>query len=367
MQKHRVRRTRWINGCTVLLCLSMLAPAVLSARSGDDADWIVSGRAPSSDKLDLTFEVTPQPLVYGRVHDAIITVANGTATDQQVAIKALLGEVAHFVAGDQGAGFAQPEKPEQQRTIVWPTRLLPSGAIGRVSFRFLVSWDVSGDVYLEVDATALGVDGPIEVAHLRETPRYPDGSGVGFFHQYGAVMFFFLLFVVLQLGLYRYMRNRGNVGVLKGLSLFGGVLLLFFTVSQIWNALEPWISWQATTCEVLDVRYAVDTTTSSSNVSGGRTSNARSTTRFFTPLLTLRYDGPDKSIVSTGFRHASSAAGDMGLLEDYRAGTTTECYFDPADPGWVVVVRDFGISTIVFSLLYLLAAGALVRFGLRRR
>lgn len=350
------------------LFLSMAVPVPgLAQSAGDEGSGSISqswGR--SSEKLDVRLDVSPRPLVYGVVHDASIQVANRTAIDRQVKIDALLGEVVHFVAGEQGVSFQHPDKAEQERIITWPVLNLPAGATESVSFQFLVSWDVTGDAYLQVDVATVGNDGPVEVVHLRETPQLPDGER-SFLAQFGSVIIFFLLFIALQVALFRRNRGKGE-GLLKALSQVGAVLLIFFSITQMWDALEPWFGWQATACDVLDVRYSVDMDTTTSNISGGRGSTGESrTTYFYIPLLTLRYEGPDKPIISSGFRNASSATNDMGLLAQFKAGTTIDCYYDPDDPGWVVVTRDVTATTIVFSLLYACVAVFFGWFGFRRR
>ncbi|MCB1916659.1 MAG: hypothetical protein KDG52_13205 [Rhodocyclaceae bacterium] len=366
-------RRRLRPGRAILIVLAMLAALVLSPASLAQSEGIAPARATqqvparlSGDGLRLSLDVTPQPLVYGVVHEAEIRVSNGGATERQVKIDALLGEVAHFVGGTGGVHFVQPDRAEQERRITWPAIDLPADGTVQVSFRFLVSWDVNGDVYLQVDAQAVGEGRPLEVAHLRQTPQLPDGSR-GFLGQYGAVLVLFLLFVALQVGLFLRMRRKG-AGLLRALSLVGAVLLLFFAVAGLRDAFEPWFSWRATTCEVLDVRYAVDTHESRSSTGTSRAQSARTTTtRLEIPLLTLRFETPERTIVSTGFRNKASSTGDMGLLSRFRAGTTTDCYYDPEDPGWVVVTRDVTVTTIVLSLFFAGAGTWLGWLGLRRR
>ncbi|MCB1905892.1 MAG: DUF3592 domain-containing protein [Rhodocyclaceae bacterium] len=358
------------HGAAIVLALLMLLAAPLAgfAQSDGDAGQGSTSRHPAQrgGGLQLTLEVSPRPLVYGKVHEAGIRVANGTPIDRKVKINALLGEVVQFVGGEQGVRFVAPDQPEQERRITWPVIDVPADETARVSFRFLVSWDVTGDAYLQVDAGTVGDEGPLEVAHLRETPQLPDGSR-GFLSQYGAVLISFLLFVVLQIALYRYTRRKGG-GLLRALSVVGAVLLIFFAVAGLRNAVEPVLYWQPTTCEVLDVRYAVETHDSSTSSAGSRSQSSRSTTtRLEIPLLTLRFDTPERTIVSTGFRNQSSSTGDMSLLNQFRAGTTTDCYYDPDDPGWVVVTRDVTVTTIVFSLLFALVGVVLGWLGLRRR
>ncbi len=354
-----MKRRGWAaQGVAIVLAIGMTLATPLACFAQSDRD--------AGEGLRLTFEVSPRPLVYGVVHEASVRVSNGTGIARKVKINALLGEVAHFVGGDQGVRFVQPDKPEQQRRITWPVMALGADESARVSFQFLVSWDVSGDVYLQVDAESVGEERPLEVAYLREAPQLPDGER-SFLAQYGAVLISFLLFVALQVALYRRTRRKGG-GLLRTLSLMAGVLLAFLAVTGLRNAMEPWFGWQATTCEVLDVRYAVDTHESRSGSGGSRSSSGRSTTtRLEIPLLTLRFETPERSIVSTGFRNQSSSTGDMGLLSQFRAGTTTDCYYDPDDPGWVVVTRDVTVTTIVISLLFAGAGVWLGWIGLRRR
>jgi hypothetical protein len=369
MNKNRQRWTTGIGMITFAFFISIVAPVPGLAQSDDDENtgWITQDRDRSNEKLDVMLDVSPRPFMYGVVHNASIQVANGTAIDRKVEINALLGEVAHFVGGDHGVRFQHPDKAEQQRAIMWPVLNLPAGAMERVSFQFLVSWDISGDVYLQVDAGTIGNDDPVEVAHLRETPQLPDGDYRGFLAQYGSGVIFFLLFIMLQVALFQHTRRKGG-GLLKTLSQVGAVLFIFFSVAGLWNALEPWFGWQATTCEVLDVRYFVETGRSTENTSGGRATGGRSiTAHSYRPLLTLRYDGPDGPIVSSGFRNESSAAGDMGLLAQFRAGTTTDCHYDPDDPGWVVITRDVNATTVIISLVYSFAAVLLGWFGFLRR
>ena len=355
------RRAGWTSfGIAVALAIlmSIAMPSTGIAQTGEDA-------ADRGGGLRVALDVSPHPLVYGVVHEATIRVANGTATDRKVKITALLGEVAHFAGGGEGVHFVRPDQPEHQRKITWPVMDLPADETVRVSFRFLPSWDTSGDLYLQVDAETVGDERLIEVAHLREAPRLPDGTP-SFLGQYGGTLVLFLLFIVLQVALFMHMRRKGS-GLLRALAQVGAVVLLLMAGTMIHEAFEPWLSWKTTTCEILDVRYTVDTISTSSSSGTRMRSTSTSNSRLEIPLLTLRFDAEGKSIVSTGFRNQASSTGDMGRLAQYRAGTTTDCYYDPDDPGWVVVVQDVTITTIAFSLFFALSGCLLAWLGLRRR
>jgi hypothetical protein len=361
--------TTGIGMITLAFFLSIVTSVPGLAQSDDDESttWLIRDWTQNSEKLDVTLDVSPRPLVYGFVHEASIQVANGTSIDRKIEISAQLGEAAHFVGGDHSVRFQHPDKAEQQRVITWPVLNLPAGAMERVSFQFLVSWNVSGDVYLQVDVGTVGNDGPVEVVHLRETPQLPGGDHTGFLAQYGPGVIFFLLFIALQVALFQHTRRR-NGRLLKALSQVGAVLFTFFFIAGLWNALEPWFGWQATVCKVLDVRYHVETGVSAGNTSGGKNRGNPSTPMHsFRPLLALRYDGPDGPIISSGFRNESSATGDMELLEQFRAGMTIDCHYDPDDPGWVVITRGINTATVIILLLFAFTAMLFGWFGFLRR
>ena len=148
MNKNRQHWTAGIGMITLALFISIAATGPDLAQSDDDkgAGWIIQNWAQSSEKLDITLDVSPRPLVYGIVHEASIQVANGTALDRKVKINALLGEVAHFVDGDHGVRFQHPDKAEQERVIIWPELNLPAGATERVSFQLLNTSYVAGSI-----------------------------------------------------------------------------------------------------------------------------------------------------------------------------------------------------------------------------
>jgi len=130
-------------GAILGACYGLLLPTATvqpaESTSGDRKDWIIVGQAQAAEEINVALNVSPRPLVYGRVYDATIEVENGTPNGRTILIRALLGEVAHFVSGDFDVRFEHPDQAEQQRKIVWPTLDLPAGARGRVSFAFLVS------------------------------------------------------------------------------------------------------------------------------------------------------------------------------------------------------------------------------------
>lgn len=102
------------------------------------------------------------------------------------------------------------------------------------------------------------------------------------------------------------------------------------------------LSWPETTCTVLDRRLRIETTTS-----GADRSPASRTTMYFDKLLALRYQVDGVDTISTGFDTGSRLQIGGGgnarqELERWALGATVPCWFDPAEPGDVLVVRGFG-------------------------
>ncbi len=361
MRKIRVHRMVRLGVVLSVLCgsLGALSEAMAQSSAIDaSTNWVVAaGRAPSTGKIDIALEVAPRPLIYDRVHEAIIEVANGSPVDREVNIKVLLGEVAHFVDGNFGVGFEKPAEAVQERILVWPKLALPAGARGQVSFRFLVTPTANGDVYIQADVdTSGGLEGR-EVDHIRETPELPSGPR-GFLSQYGFTLLLFIFYVALLYALAR--RAKGTGALLRVLALGAVVVLIVLSGWNLWDSAKKF-GWQAAKCEVLDVRYAVDTT---SRQDSGRTgSPTRTTTDILeTPNVALRYDGPDGSpLVSSAYRR------DMGDLASFPIGTTVDCFYDPDDPLWVVVFREFSFSSVFFFMLFTLAGIGMVWFRLRKR
>ncbi len=354
MRKIRVHWMVRLGVVLFVLCGSLGALSEAMAQSSaidTPTDWIVAaGRAPSTGKIDVALEVTPRPLIYDKVHEAIIEVANGSPGDREVEIKVLLGEVAHFVDGDFGVGFEKPAEAVQERILVWPKLALPAGARGQVSFRFLVTPTANGDVYVQADVDASGGLEALEVDHIRETPELPSGPR-GFLSQYGFTLLLFVFYVVLLFALAR--RAKGTGGLLRVLALGGVVVLIFLSGWSLWDSAKKF-GWQAAKCEVLDVRYAVVST--SPHESGERGSYARKTNDvLYTPNVALRYDGPDGSpLVSSADRR------DMGDFASFPIGTTVDCFYDPDDPLWVVVFRELSFWTVFFVMLFTLVGIGLV-------
>nr|WP_225444846.1 DUF3592 domain-containing protein [Pseudomarimonas arenosa] len=326
-----------------------------------------AGQAGGAEELSLRLRIEPEVATYGRVQEAVLEVENLSARERRVEVKAMLGEVPHFVAGSDDVRFEQPDQAEQERWLIWPEQTLRPFDRIKLSFGFLVSWDVRGDLYLSAEARDVeaGEDVPLAVAHIRQTPAYPQSSGevelIGILINVliGAA---FVAVMVLPVLYQRMFKRSLKIGqsVLQKAALIGGLLVLLISVSMIWTELEP-RGWKLASCEVLDMRYSVHAETRGRQT----TSSQRSISRSYYPLLALRYQAGEKLLISTGFRPGNPAA-DPSVLAAFRRGDRVDCYYDPSDPAWVVVDRELSPIGLMVSLVLLALSAALVWFGFRR-
>ena len=125
-------------------------------------------------------------------------------------------------------------------------------------------------------------------------------------------------------------------------AIFGAMAL------RDWRSLQEW---HETSCTIIDSRLRSDTTPSAERSSSTR---PRSETTTFEPLLALQYVADGKPMVSTGFDTGSRASigglgGALAEFSRWPIGSTVPCWFDPAHPEDVVVIRGFG-GAYIFAL-----------------
>jgi hypothetical protein len=132
------------------------------------------------------------------------------------------------------------------------------------------------------------------------------------------------------------------------------VALGFWTLSatMAWRDWQALARWPETTCTVLGRRLAATGTTRSTGTGAGGT---RRDDTVHAPVLGLRYPVNGRDMLSSGYDTGSSLgvggrAGRQRELAAWTVGSTTPCWFDPDDPGDVVVRRGFG-GAYLFALL----------------
>jgi hypothetical protein len=165
-------------------------------------------------------------------------------------------------------------------------------------------------------------------------------------------------------------RTRSQAPAVMLVIAIGFWTLFASMAARDWRSLSEW---HETSCTIRDSRLRATTTSSSGVERVGTIRRARSTqTTTYAPLLALRYDVDGVETISTGFDTGSRATvgGLGGAYEEFSRwpiGETVPCWYDPAAPEDVVVIRGFG-GAYFFALFPLpLAAVAIWQVSGRRR
>lgn len=219
---------------------------------------------------------------------------------------------------------------------------LPPGGEHRFTFRILVPRDAGGrmlspmlrvsnlwkdaDSYIHASVqvgTRIG-SGGVDVAGYRILP-----AGL-------ATLAVLALFPLLKL----FFRGPGTTPAVAAVVIAIGFWALFAAMAQRdWRSLT---AWREATCRIVDTRLESSTATSSTS---GATRSATSTV--YSPLLALEYAVDGQTRYSSGFDTGSRlrVGGLGGALEEasrWPAGGAAQCWYDPALPEDVVVIRGFG-------------------------
>jgi hypothetical protein len=143
----------------------------------------------------------------------------------------------------------------------------------------------------------------------------------------------------------------------RRMSAFGLVSLVMFPLAFImvaggmaWRDLQTLTSWKEAQATILDRREVVKTS------SDNRPGKQRRTSSTYTPEFALKYHAGEREVISTGFVtgwtiHIGGQVTGKADMNDWVPGKTIPCWYDPADPGNVVVRRGFGVANLFFGLL----------------
>lgn len=168
-----------------------------------------------------------------------------------------------------------------------------------------------------------------------------------------------LLFIRVQSRL-KWIREhpRSNLlpSAVRKLPAFGLVSLIMIPLAFLmvaaglaWRDLQTLTNWKEARASILDRREVIRT--ESRNQAGRR--RQTSTTR--TPEFALKYSVGGQELISSGFDtgtslHIGGQVMGKAVMDDWVAGKTIACWYDPADPSIVIVRRGFGGAYIFFLI-----------------
>jgi hypothetical protein len=257
--------------------------------------------------------------------------------------------------------------------VIAATLDLPAGADRQFNVRMVVPRDAGGRTLspkLKVRYAHRGVEfyggEPIAIDTRVADSGFVLG-GIRFNRASLALLGVLLLYPVLRLltG-----SRKGTQGPVVMIVIAVGFLSIFAGMAyDDWRTIS---AFRQSSCNVLDSRIRIDTSTSSSTSSPTSSASRRQTTTTYEPLLALRYVDNGREVIGTGFSTDSrlDIGGGASTIREYsqfKIGAQVPCWFDPQDAGRVMVLPGFG-GAYFFALLpmLLLGAGVYALFPRRR-
>ena len=224
---------------------------------------------------------------------------------------------------------------------------LPAGASRQFTFQVIVPRDAGGRVLtpdLRVRYLYLGAEfyGGAEIPI--DTRTRTDGVALGGMRIAPAGLAVLAVLALLPLLAVLFRSRTRSMAPIVALVIAIGFWTLFASMAvRDWHSLRDW---QASSCTIRDSRLRSDTTSSSTTERVGNSRVRRETTTF-EPLLALEYNAGGRQMVSTGFDTGSRASvgglgGALAEFSRWPIGSAVPCWFDPAHPEDVVVIRGFG-------------------------
>jgi hypothetical protein len=261
-----------------------------------------------------------------------------------------------FLAGHDAGDAAEIDHDARTLTVRFP---LAAGAERRIRLQLLAPRESGGDALamsVRLANYAAGIEHWVHQTATIDTRVSPAVRLGGFgITRAGIVTLIVLVAGVAFVGLVRLAVPRGaSTGLIgPGRAAVAIVIAVGFWVlfaRMAWRDYQSLTTWRETTCTVLGGRLSAAGTTRT-RTSGGRTVDDTN----YQPVLGLRYDVDGRPTYSSGFDTGSrlgigGAGGRAEELTRYAVGAATPCWYDPADPADVVVLRGFG-GAYLFALI----------------
>jgi Protein of unknown function (DUF3592) len=159
-----------------------------------------------------------------------------------------------------------------------------------------------------------------------------------------------------------------------GIAAFGLVGLVMIPLAFVmiaggmaWRDQQTLTSWTESQATILGRREVVKSSRDNRSASEIRKGMQSKKTTTRKPEFALKYQVGEREVISSGFDTGSSinVGGQiigMAAMDDWVAGKTIPCWYDPADPAIVVVRRGFGGATLFYGLFPL----PILWFGVRQ-
>ncbi len=310
---------------------------------------------PSEIRLD------PDPMKYGDLAELEIRLSNSSDVDRVMQVKAHLNSVAMFVDADFGGKIANPHQPQSDQEILWPRLALPARSSGTLRMTILArsEWD-AGDLtvdiraqnvldYAETSAIYLNLYQPLSQATYRDQ----DYRGWAFILIFPGVL---LVWIACRKVLGAGHRITGLSGrAAAGIFAVLGALIAYQLVGE---ALSPYRDYRETQAVILDRRFYLKSSTSTS-------SSSRSSSRIYqVPIVCARYQTTSGQVVAAGLAHQIQS---LHILRDYRLGAEVTCWYDPDQPKKFVLVRGVSVLFVVGTLISAAGSLLLAWLALRRK
>ena len=257
------------------------------------------------------------------------------------------------------AGLEGGEYDEDTRTLRG-TVAVPARGENRLTFRMLTLRDSAGSLL----APRVGLSNP----YLHVPVHYVDSQtpidtrlrneGVAFGGlRFSPIAIGLLLTIALYPVLWLLFGRRAGHGPIVLIVIAVGFGMIFVEMAR--RDRNSLTTWHETQCVIRDSYLEPSASTSTGTDATGR--RRTTTTRTYQTMLMLEYSAGGKPMVSTGFDTGSrlSVGGLGGALTEYARwplGQQVPCWFDPAHPEDVVVVRGFG-GAYAFAALPALVLG----------
>ena len=315
-------------------------------------DWwtVEKGAAATLERSAVTLD--HRPVRRGDVATVRADIINRSADDRVLEVTATLNTAALFVAASHGGSIENPEQPQLVQTIRWPPLALAAHHQGRLELQIVTRSDHdSGDLAVDWQIRQLP-NRQEETLRLHEPLDDAEGQTAS-----QAVIWFYValaaIFMAGPLLLIRWWRARQRAAAVDSgvhgvawvpasvvTALTGGL-----TMVLLWSMGEPLFRFQEATCTILDRRFQVATSRSTTSLGrAGRRSGSRGTP-YAVPLIAVRIDSGAAPVYATGF--AVDVTGrSVEELRQFSLGASVPCWVDPNIASRFTLVRRPSLSSV---------------------